>query len=331
VHVLKETKNPSAKIDPAGIVTFTIAAGALTYGLIRAADEGWGQTVPLVSFGVAVVALVVFILIERARAYPMLDLKLFTRPAFTGLMIGALTIQAGAFSAMAYTSIWLQSVLGLGPIEAGAIFLPMSLVSLVCSVLTGRLLHDRLPAGLMVGIGVALVALGSGLQAFVSSGSSWLVIWPGIVAIGVGVGIAMPTLSSAVLAAAPRERGGMAGGAVNMFRQLGYVLGIAVFGSVFANRVEATISANGSMPDPGKIADLLTGGQARVVTDSAPAAQRGVVDDLIHQAFADGLRWTYLVAAAVALVGAVLTLVLTRTRRASESSSAPAEAASIAG
>ena len=336
LRVLKESKNPKAKIDPAGVVTFTIAAGSLTYGLIRAAEDGWTKPAPLISFVVAAVALVVFILIERVRAYPMLDLKLFGRPAFTGLMIAAITIQAGAFSAMAYTSIWLQSVLGLGPIAAGAVFLPLSLVSLVCSVLTGRLLHDKVPAGLLIGVGVALVAVGSALQALIGSGSSWTVLVPGLVALGIGVGVAMPTLSSAALAAAPRERGGMAGGAMNMFRQLGYVLGIAVFGAVFANRVEATITANGSVSNPGKVADLLTGGQARVVTGTAPAAQRGAVDDLVHTAFASGLRWVFLVAAATALVGAVFTLLLTnRPQRSGEpdqdDEAAPVEAAPVPG
>ena len=334
-RVLKESKNPKAKIDPAGVLTFTISAGSLTYGLIRAAEDGWGKPVPLASFVVAGVALIVFVLIERVRVYPMLDLKLFKRPEFTGLMVAAVTVQAGAFSAMAYTSIWLQSVLGLGPIAAGGVFLPLSLVALVCSVLTGRLLHGRVPVGLLIGGGVALVGAGSGLEALIGSGSSWPLLVPGLFVIGVGVGVVMPTLSSAALAAAPPERGGMAGGAVNMFRQLGYVLGIAVFGAVFANRVEASVTSDGSVADPGKVSDLLTGGQARVVTGTAPATQRGALDDLVHASFASGLRWVFLAAAGTALVGAVLTLLLARSRGsagdAATIETAPAKAPSVAG
>jgi MFS family permease len=139
------------------------------------------------------------------------------------------------------------------------------------------------------------------------------VLVPGLIVMGIGVGFVMPTLSAAATAAAPRERGGMAGGAVTMFRQLGLVLGIAVVGGVFAGRVEKVVQ--GELPDAHRVADLLTGGQARAVTGSAPAEQRGAVDDLVHAAFASGLRWSFLLCAAIALVGAVLTLLLTRSRR----------------
>ncbi|TQS45811.1 MFS transporter [Cryptosporangium phraense] len=321
MRVLKETRDPSAKLDPAGVVTFTISAAAVTYGLIRAAEDGWTETAAIVAWIVGAVALAAFLLVERSRAYPMLDLALFKRPAFTGLMLGAIMLQAGAFSAMAFTSLWVQSVLGLGPIGAGAVFLPLSIFSLVVSVLTGRFLHDRIPAGTVIGIGIALVGAGSALMALVSDGSSWSVLLPGLAVMGIGVGMAMPTLSSAATAAVPRERSGMAGGAVTMFRQLGYVLGIAVLGAVFAGRVESVVRDNGSLDDPHRVADLISGGQARVVAQSAPAAARGAAEDLVHQAFATGLRTIFLLAAAIALVGALATLILTRLR-----SNTPAEA-----
>jgi len=313
VRVIAESKDPSARIDPAGVLTFTVAASAVTYGLIRAGEDGWTAPAALLAFAVAVVALLAFVAVERVRAYPMLDLSLFKRPAFTGLMIAGVAVNLAAFSAMAFTSLWLQSVLGLGPIAAGAVFLPLSLASLVCSIVAGRVLHDRVAPGLVIGAGLVLIGVGSALQGLVGSGSSWTVLVPGLIVMGVGVGIVMPTLSSAALAAAPRERGGMAGGAVTTFRQLGLVLGIAVLGGVFAGRVENVL--RGEVPDADRVAELLTGGQARVVTGSAPAEQRGALDELVHTAFASGLRWSFLVCAGVALIGAVLTVLLTRPRR----------------
>lgn len=329
--VLTESRDPSSKLDPAGVVTFTIAAAAVTYGLIEAAEDGWTEPGPLLAFVVGAVALAAFLLVERFRTYPMLDLSLFRRPAFTGLMIGAIMLQAGAFSAMAFTSLWLQSVLGLGPIGAGAVFLPLSLFSLVCSVLTGRFLHDRVAPGVLIGLGIALVAAGGALQAFIGSGSSWGVLIPGLSVMGIGVGIAMPTLSSAATAVAPRERSGMAGGAVTMFRQLGYVFGIAVLGAVFAGRVEAVVRDDGSVRDAKQVADLISGGQAQVVVGSAPESSRGAIDALVHAAFASGLRMVLLVAAGIALVGAVLTLALTRTRRAATQREVPVPVVAVGG
>ncbi|GAA3392005.1 MFS transporter [Cryptosporangium minutisporangium] len=315
VRVIRESADPSARIDPVGVVTFTLAASAVTYGLIRAGEDGWTEPAPLIGFAVGAVALAAFVTVERVRAYPMLDLALFKRPLFTGLMIAAAATSLGAFSAMAFTSLWLQSVLGLGPIAAGAVFLPLSLASLVCSVVAGRVLHDRVAPGLVISAGLALIGLGSALQALVGSASSWAVLIPGLLVVGVGVGTVMPTLSAAALAAAPRERAGMAGGAVTTFRQLGLVLGIAVLGGVFAGRVETVVRSESSLPDAHQVAELLTGGQARVVTSSAPDAQRGAVDEVVHTAFASGLRWAFLVCAAIALIGAALTFFLTRPRR----------------
>ncbi|EXG79637.1 MFS transporter [Cryptosporangium arvum] len=313
LRVIRESNDPAAKLDPVGVVTFTVAAFALTYGLIRAGEDGWTAAPALTAFAVAAVSLTVFVAAERTRAYPMLDLSLFKRPAFTGLMVAALAVNMAAFSAMAFASLWFQSVLGLGPIAAGAVFVPLSLASLVCSILAGRVLHDRVAPGLVIGGGLLLIGVGSALQALVDGDSSWTVLVPGLIVTGVGVGVVMPTLSAAATAAAPRERGGMAGGTVNTFRQLGLVLGIAILGGVFAGRVENVVGNR--LPDAHRVADLLTGGQARAVTGAAPAEQRAAVDEIVHAAFASGLRWSYLLCAAAAFIGGVLTIVLTRSRK----------------
>jgi EmrB/QacA subfamily drug resistance transporter len=316
MRMLKETKSAQAKIDLPGIATFTVLAGALTYGLIQGPKDGWDEPLVLAAFAVAGVMLIVFLLIEQNRRFPMLDLSLFRWPAFTGLMIGAAALQAAAFSAMTYTSLWLQSVLGLGPIAAGAVFLPLSLVSLVVSILTGRLLHDKIQDGLTVGVGVAFVGVGCALEAAVGATSSWTVLVPGSVLIGIGVGLAMPTLSSAVLGAVPPERSGMASGAVTTFRQLGYVVAVAVFGVVFSNRLDSSVDASDAVPDGSPASGLLAGGHAQVVVHAAPPAHRNAIETMAHTAFASGLRGVFVTGAAVALLGALLTLFLTRARRA---------------
>ncbi|NUP36363.1 MAG: MFS transporter, partial [Streptomyces sp.] len=222
------------RVDWAGTVTFVAFAGGLTYGAVRAGEHGWGETGTLVTFAAAVAALVCFVMVERRGADPLLDPRLFLKPAFSVVMLGALAFNAGAFGLMAYDSIWMQSLLGVSPVRGGAVFLWMSLSAFVAAAAGGRLLHG-VPTRITVGGGLLLVGSGQFCMTALDAGSTASVLAPGMVLVGVGTGLVAPGIAGAALAAVPPERAGMAGGAVNTFRQLGLALGIAVYGTVLTS------------------------------------------------------------------------------------------------
>jgi MFS family permease len=145
----------------------------------------------------------------------------------------------------------------------------------VVGAAAGRFLQ-RIAPRWTVGLGLLLIAAGDLMQAGLGTGSTGKSLIAGLIVAGVGVGAVLPSLSSAVLAEVPRERSGMAGGALNTFRQLGFALGVAVFGTIFADRV--------------------SNGHGR------PAA------------FADGLNATLVVASVVALAASALVLAAVRHR-----------------
>lgn len=254
-----ESRNPRAvRVDGPGVAAFTIGAACLTYTLIKANERGWASAGTLVPLAVSVLALIGFVLIERATAAPMLDLALFRRPAFAGIMLGGLLLQGAAFGYLPYTSVWLQEVLHRGPVDAGLLgSLPMSLAAFVVAAATGRLLHDARPH-LTVGCGLLLIGAGDLLQSVVHAGSASTVLVPGLIVAGLGVGLASPSISAAALSAAPVERAGMAGGAINTFRQLGFTLGVAVFGAVYQ-------ANDGTGAEAGLRAALITAGVAGLV------------------------------------------------------------------
>jgi EmrB/QacA subfamily drug resistance transporter len=284
VRGVAESKAPwGGRFDVPGTLTFTVAAGALTYGLIRAGDAGWTDGIALAAFAAGVAALVAFIVVERRSDHPMLDLSLFSRVPFAVLIVAAFLTQAAAFGYLPFTTVWLQQVLGNGPVDAGLVgALPMAAAALVVGAAAGRLLQRVAPRW-TVGIGLLLIAAGNLLQAGLDADSTGTDLILGLIVVGVGVGSVLPSLSSAVLGEVPRERSGMAGGALNTFRQLGFALGVAVFGTIFADKVS---DGHGQ-----------------------PAA------------FADGLNATLTVASAIALVAGVLVLVMVR-RSATPSGSA---------
>lgn len=271
---VSESRAPrGGRFDLPGTISFTVAAAALTCGLIRAGDAGWTDGVTLASFAAGLVALVLFLFAEARSDHPMLDLALFRRAPFAVLIVAAFLAQAAAFGYLPFSMVWLQQVLGNGPVSAGLYgALPMA-AALVVGASAGRFLQRVAPRW-TVGLGLLLIAAGNLLQARIGADSTGATLIPGLIVAGLGVGCVLPTNASAVLAEVPRERCGMAGGALNTFRQLGLAFGAAVFGTVFTNRI-----ADGH---------------------GSPAG------------FADGLNATLLVASGTALAGGILVLVLVR-------------------
>jgi EmrB/QacA subfamily drug resistance transporter len=241
---VKESRLPGgSRPDWAGMAAFTVAAGALTYGLIEVGPHGWTAPEAVVPLVVAAVAFVAFLVAERRGAHPMLDLKMFANPSFSGIMAGAALLMPAAFACLAFTSLWLQEDggLGLGPVQAGLALSPMAATSLVVAIAVSRL-FPRLPARAALGGGLLLVAAGALLQGMLDEHSTWSALTPGLILTGIGVGLAIPSLSSAAMAYVPPPRAGMAAGAVNTVRQLGYALGIAVFGILFQDGMTGAAS-----------------------------------------------------------------------------------------
>ncbi|MFI2236858.1 MFS transporter [Streptomyces chrestomyceticus] len=229
----------TARIDWPGAGAFTLCAGALTYGLMRGGEEGWTESGTLLALAVALLSLVAFVAVERRARQPLLDLKLMRRPAFAVLMAAALLLQAAAFPYLTYVGLWVQNILGLSPVMGGVAVLPMAVASMVVGMFGGRYLH-RLAPRLPIGIGLLLIGAGPLLHVLLLNDTSgWAILVPGLLVSGLGIGMSMPVLVSAALGAAPPQRAGMASGAVNTFRQLGYALGIAILGTVFTQGVRS--------------------------------------------------------------------------------------------
>ena len=304
LRVVPKSRGPRGmRIDWLGTVAFAGFAGGVTYAVVRAGEDGWGASVTLGSFAVAALALVCFVLVERRVAHPLLDLSLLRKPAFVGVMAGALAFNGVAFGGMPYLSIWLQTVLGMSPVHGGLTLLPLTGAAVVVSVLAGKLLHG-VPARLTVGGGLLLIGMGCFCQAVLGAGSDWTTLVPGLLLVGVGTGLVAPGIAGAALAAVPAERAGMAGGAVNTVRQLGYALGVAVSGTVLTSRMRDTL--------PHDAAHTLAGGGAGALRGTFP-------EHVLRAAFASGLDSALVTAGFVGTAAGALVLALVGAGRAERS------------
>ncbi|MFF3466882.1 MFS transporter [Streptomyces sp. NPDC002619] len=215
-------------------------------------------------------------------------------------MAGSLAFSAVAFGVLPYESIWMQTLLDMSPVRAGLTLLPLTGAAMVVSVLVGKLLHG-VPTRLTVGGGLLLIGAGNLCQAVLDPGSGWTALAPGLVLVGVGTGFVAPTVAGAALAAVAPERAGMAGGAVNTVRQLGYALGVAVFGTVLTSRM----------------ADTLPHGAAHTLAGGGAGALRGAFSEhALRAAFASGLDTALVVAGLAGVVAGGAVLFLVRSPRA---------------
>ncbi|MET9042481.1 MFS transporter [Streptomyces sp. NPDC004362] len=301
LRAVPESRGPRGmRIDWAGTLAFAGFAGCTTYGVVRAGVDGWSSATTLGSFGLATLALALFVMVECRVAHPLLDLTLLRKPAFVGVMTGALAFSGVAFGMTPYFSIWTQTLLGMSPVHGGMTLLPLTFASMTVAILVGRLLHG-VPARLTIGGGILLIGAGTLCEAVLDVGSNWTALMPGLVLVGIGTGLVSPTVAGAALASVPPERAGMAGGAVNTFRQLGYALGVAACGTVLTSHMQTTMSHDS--------AHALAGGGA--------AALRGVFSEhTLRSAFASGLNAALVVAGLTGIVAGALVLILVRQPRA---------------
>ena len=192
----------------------------------------------------------------------------------------------------------------------GCAFLPLFLVSFGVAFLTGRLI-GKVAMRVLLGAAMAAAAVGLASMAHLTASSTWLVLLPGFVLAGIGLGVTSNGLASAALAAVEPAHAGMAAGLVNTLRQVGTAVGVAVFGALYASRVTtATLHELAGLHGPPgavhRLAAAVGSGAGTLVAGSSPSAVRAAVTHAAHAGTASGLIDVLLVAAAFAVLGAVV-------------------------
>ncbi|WCB92214.1 Multidrug resistance protein Stp [Baekduia alba] len=289
---VQEWRPPHARrVDAPGFLVFTAGLVSLVFGLIRASDDGWGDTVVVACFVAAGVLLAAFPLVERLRREPMFDLSLFRKPTFVGGSIAAFGMNGSLFAMFLYLVLYLQDVQGYDALQSGVRLLVVTGATLVTAIPAGRL-SARVPARWLIGPGLLLVGSGLLLMRGLDASSSWTHLIPGFIVAGLGSGMVNPPLASTAIGVVPPQSAGMASGINTTFRQVGIATAIAALGSIFATKM------SGATP--------------------ATAAAT----------YADGLNELLLITALVALVSGALSLVLIRQRDFVVHGAPEAEAAS---
>jgi MFS transporter, DHA2 family, methylenomycin A resistance protein len=212
---------------------------ALTFGLVESGDTGWGSPRVVVALSIAAVLAVALVRRERSSARPLVPRVLVADRRFTGATAGGALLNFAFYGELFFLSLFLQQERGLDALQTGLAFVPQPLAFIAVAPIAGRMIArgPRLP----LAIGAAVAVVGSLSLLAVDASSSYPVLLVGLVLNGIGGGLAIPAVTSAVMGSAPAALAGVASATLNAGRQVGGVLGVAVLGGLAAGggRVEA--------------------------------------------------------------------------------------------
>jgi EmrB/QacA subfamily drug resistance transporter len=276
--VIQESRDTSheQRLDLPGLLTSGIGLFALTYALIEANNYGWTSARILGLFAVAVVGLATFVLVERHQRIPMLDLSLFRDRTFAGANAVMLLVALAMFGVFFFVSLYLQNILGYSATEAGAAFLPMTVLIVIVAPIAGRI-TDRFGSRWLIGAGMTLVATSLLIFAQLDENSTFWNLLPGLLVGGLGMAMSMAPTAATAMGSVPVDKAGVGSAVLNSMRQVGGSLGIAVMGAIVASYVHAPALSP----------------QARLQ-------------------FVDGFQHALLVAAAIAFAAAIVAVTLIR-------------------
>jgi MFS family permease len=227
-----EGRDPTPRrVDVPGQITLIGGLFLLVLALLRGNRDGWGSAGIVAALVGAALLLIAFVVVEERSREPMLPLRLLSQRKFAGPQVAVFAIACSFFAVFLYLTLYLQTVLGLSPIETGLVYLPGTFLVFVVSGMTAQF-GARFSPAKIASLGLLLVASGLAGMLVIGVDSSWAALLPGLLVTSLGTGLFNPTGSALALNALPDEQSGLAAGANDTFRQTGVAVGIAALGTL---------------------------------------------------------------------------------------------------
>jgi EmrB/QacA subfamily drug resistance transporter len=233
--------------DVLGAVLVTSALMLVVYTIVKASDYGWGSAHTLGFGAIALALLVAFVARQARTSNPLVPLRIFRSRIVSGANLVQALMVAGLFGMFFLGTLYLQRVLGYGPIEIGLAFLPVALLIGVFSLGVSARLSTRFGARATLLPGLALIVAGLALFTRVPEDASYPSdVLPVMVLLGIGAGLSFPALMTLAMSGATRSDSGLASGLVNTTQQVGGALGLAVLATLSTTRTDNLLASGES-------------------------------------------------------------------------------------
>jgi EmrB/QacA subfamily drug resistance transporter len=237
LRFIPESRAPSPRrFDPVGQLLVIVLLSSLTYGIIESPNRGWSSASILAAFSAAAVALACLLAYEPRREESLIDLRFFRSTPFASSIVISVAAFAAFGGFLFLNTLYLQDARGLSPLEAGLATVPMALMTVGASLVSGRVVGRRGPRLPLVIAGVSFV-IACGMLTGIDPETplAWLVA--AYMVFGLGFGFVNAPITNAAVSGMPRSQAGVASAIATTSRQVGHTLGVAVVGAIVTAHV----------------------------------------------------------------------------------------------
>jgi EmrB/QacA subfamily drug resistance transporter len=319
--VLPESSDPDAnRVDTSGTFLGAAALAAFVFGIIGAESAGFDAPQQIILFSISAIAAVAFFWREHRAAHPLLDLKYLRIARFGTANVVAFCAYFATFAIFFFTALYLAEVVGDTGFGIASIFLPMTVLMIVASVLVGRWegmvdLRWLVPTGCLIfSAGLLLTNIS------LSPNPAYLPLAASLALTGIGIGMTVVPITSSALTAVPPERSGMAASATNTSREIGAVTGVAVLGALVNEQLRSDLTGRlKHLGIPANFQSIVihaietggvpSNGNKAGAGGAAGAGQGQLVQEVInaaYTAFHQGLRAALFLSAGLVLAAGIL-------------------------
>jgi EmrB/QacA subfamily drug resistance transporter len=294
------------RLDLRGFALSFAALSSLVWGLIEAPSRGWTDVLVLASFAFAALTLATFVAWERRAPEPMLDMSLFRNPRFTASSAAISLAFFALFGMIFFLTQYLQEVCGYSAFDAGLRTMPVAAGLVIGGPLSAKL-TERLGIRIVVPAGLTVVSAALYLLTLADADSGYGLIAGALALLGLGMASAMAPATDAIMGSLPEAKMSVGSAINDTTRVAGGALGVAVLGSLLASgyrgRMDSAVSAL-----PADARELAQDSLAGALAVSERVGD-GRLATAAQDAFVSGMHTAALVAAAVALAGALVAAV----------------------
>lgn len=236
-------------IDVPGVLSVTIGLFGIVYGFSNAETNGWGAPLTIVCLAGGVVMLALFVFLQSRVAHPLLPLRVILNRDRGGAYLVLALISIGMFAVFLFLTYYLTGTLGYSSLKTGFAFLPMPLSIMFTATIVGARLLPKVGPRILVFIGALVSATGLALLTRIDLDSSYAsVVLPGLIVMGLGLGLIFSSAMNIATSGVAREDAGVASATVNTMQQIGGSIGTALLSTLSASAVTAYLSDNGTTP-----------------------------------------------------------------------------------
>ncbi len=232
LRFIPESRAPRPRrLDPVGQALVIVLLAALTFGIIEGPVRGWSSPAIVGALASAGAALAGLLLYEPRREEPLIELRFFRSVPFSSAIVISLAAFAAFGGFLFLNTLYLQDARGLSPVHAGLVTVPMALMIVVASPLSGRVVGRR---GARIPLAIAGVSMAAGcaLLAGVDPATPLARLIAAYVVFGIGIGFVNAPITNTAVSGMPRARAGVAAAIATTSRQVGQTLGVAVVGAI---------------------------------------------------------------------------------------------------